>query len=188
MNVIKLFENDDEIVCKFIPPLENEINLSDGEKYSNQYWRIKMLNILKQIYPQKDYINIELVGIDLLNEFGINPMDYKLHIHKDKRNDEWVSEINGWIKIRIDYSLRPTSWEEYVKEIDQVRVDINDLIEETIKFIDDIYKKGRYTQPRYEKIKSKLNVFRKHTFAENHLPVSAVDLYCLYSEGHKKSS
>lgn len=186
MNIIKFSEKDNEVTCKFIPPLENEIILADREKYSNQYWRTKMLNILKQIYPQKDYIDIELVGIDLLDEFGINPLDYKIHIHKDKRNDEWVSEINGWIKIRIDYSLRPKSWEEYVKEIDQVRIEINDLIEETIKLIDDIYKKGRYTQARYEKIRSKLKVFKNHTFAENHLPVSAVDLYCLYAEGHKK--
>ena len=81
--------------------------------------------------------------------------------------------------------MRPTSWEQYVAEIDHIRTNVNELIEETIKLIDDIYKKGRYTKERWKRIEDRLGIFRKHTFAENHLPVSAVDPYCLYSEGNK---
>lgn len=69
-----------------------------------------MLDILKQMYPQKEYIDIELLGVDLLDDLGIKPFDYKLRMHKDKRVNSWVSEVNGWVKNRIDYTQRPDSW------------------------------------------------------------------------------
>lgn len=47
----------------------------------------------------------------------------------------WVSELNGWTKTRIDYGLRPSSWQEYVADIDEIRTNVNDLIAETIKLI-----------------------------------------------------
>ncbi len=39
MNVIFFAEEENEIVCKFIPPLENEVTLPEKNKNSNQYWR-----------------------------------------------------------------------------------------------------------------------------------------------------
>ena len=183
MNVISFIEDKNEVVCKFIPPFENEVALPEKIKNFNQYWRIKMLDILEQMYPQKEYIDIELLGVDILDDLGIEPLDYKLRIHKSKRYNSWVSEVNGWVKIRIDYTQRPDSWGRYVSEIDEIRTDVNELIEQTIRGIDDIYKKGRSTKRRWERIEKQIEVFRRHTFAENHLPVSAVDPYCLYSEG-----
>ena len=170
-------------ICKFIPPLENEVTISEKTKNLNQYWRIKMLDILEQMYPQKEYIDIELLGVDLLDDLGIEPLDYKLRMHKDRRYNTWVSEVNGWVKIRIDYTQRPESWGQYVAEVDEIRTDVNELIEQTIRLIDDIYKKGRFTKERWKRIESRVGVFRMHTFAENHLPVSAVDPYFIYSEG-----
>ena len=183
MNIMVFTEDENEVVCKFIPPLENEVPLSEKSKNFNQYCRIKMLDILKQIYPQKEYIDIELLGVDILNDLGIEPLDYKLRIHKSKRSNSWVSEVNGWIKIRVDYTQRPDSWEQYVAEIDEIRTNVNELVAQTIKLIDDIYKKGRYTKERWKRIKEKIAVFRRQTFSENRLPVFAVDPYCLYSEG-----
>ena len=183
MNVISLTETENEIICKFIPPFENEGAIPEKTKNLNQYWRIKMLDILKQAYPQKEYIDIELLGVDLLDDLGIEPLDYKLRMHKDRRYNTWVSEVNGWVKIRIDFAQRPESWGQYVAEIDEIRADVNELVGQTIKLIDDIYKKGRFTKERWERIEEQINVFRRHTFADNHLPVSAVDPYCIYSEG-----
>lgn len=187
MHALTFSVTNDEVSCKFIPPLLTEPGVQENEKNSNQYWRIKMLEILKQLYPEKEYIDIELIGVDLLQDLGIKPLDHKLHIHKSNRPNAWVSELNGWIKIRIDYSLRPSSWQEYVTEIDEIRINVNDLIINTIKLIDDIYKKGRYTHDRWKRIEDQLTVFREHTFAENLLPYFAVDPYCLYSEGNAKS-
>lgn len=183
MNVAFFAEDENEIICKFIPPLENEVPIPEKAKSSNQYWRIKMLNILEQIYPQKEYINIELLGVDLLDDFGIEPLDYKLRMHKDSRCNAWVSEVNGWVKSRIDYTQRPESWGQYVAEIDGIRTDVNELIEQTIRLIDDIYKNGRFTKERWKRIEYQISVFRRHVFYENYLPLSAVDPYCLYSEG-----
>ena len=150
MNVIFFTEDENEIICKFIPPLENEVTISEKTKNLNQYWRIKMLDILEQMYPQKEYIDIELLGVDLLDDLGIEPLDYKLRMHKDRRYNTWVSEVNGWVKIRIDYTQRPESWGQYVAEVDEIRTDVNELIEQTIRLIDDIYKKGRFTKERAE--------------------------------------
>ena len=187
MQVLSFSITNDEVSCKFIPPLSTETGVPENTKNTNQYWRIKMLDILKQLYPEKEYIDIELIGVDLLQDLGIEALDHKLHIHKSKRPNAWVSELNGWTKIRIDYSLRPSSWQEYVADIDEIRSGVNDLIVETIKLIDDVYKKGRYTQDREKRIDNRLKVFRKHTFAENRLPYFAVDPYCLYSEGNAKN-
>ena len=187
MQVLTFSITNDEVSCKFIPPLSTETGVPENTKNTNQYWRIKMLDILKQLYPEKEYIDIELIGVDLLQDLGIEALDHKLHIHKSKRPNAWVSELNGWTKTRIDYSLRPSSWQEYVADIDEIRINVNDLIVETIKLIDDVYRKGRYTQGRGKRVDDRLKVFKEHTFAENRLPTFAVDPYCLYSEGNAKS-
>ena len=187
MQVLTFSVTSDEVSCKFIPPFSTETDVPEDIKNTNQYWRIKMLDILKQLYPEKEYIDIELIGVDLLRDLGIEALDHKLHIHKSKRTNTWVSELNGWTKIRIDYSLRPSSWQEYVADIDEIRANVNDLIVETIKLIDDVYRKRRYTQDRVKRIDDRLKIFREHTFSENRLPYFAVDPYCLYSEGNAKS-
>ena len=171
MQVLTFSVTSDEVFCKFIPPLSTETGGPENTKNTNQYWRIKMLDIVKQLYPEKEYIDIELIGVDLLRDLGIEALDHKLHIHKSKRPNAWVSELNGWTKIRIDYSLRPSSWQEYVADIDEIRSNVNDLVVETIKLIDDVYKKGRYTQDRGKRIDDRLKVFREHTFAEKSTPL-----------------
>ena len=186
MNVIFYTVNDDEVVCKFVPPFLMGRNTKDNNSNTNQYWRIKMLDILKQIYPEKEYIDIELVGVDFLKDIGIEPLDHKLRIHKNQRYDSWASEVNGWLKTRIEYDLRPESWDKYVLEIDEIRINVHELINDTLKLIDDLYKKGRFTPLRANKVDEKIKIFRQHTFAENRLPSMAVDSYCLYSEGNAK--
>ena len=187
MRILTFSVTSSEISCKFIPPLITETGAHENAKNTNQYWRIKMLDILKQLYPDKEYIDIELIGVDLFRDLGIEALDYKLHIHKSKRPNAWVSELNGWTKIRIDYSLRPSTWQQYVSEIDEIRTNVNDLVVETIKLIDDVYKQGRYTTERGKRIDDRIKMFRQHTFGENRLPYFAVDPYCLYSEGNTQS-
>lgn len=185
MNIICFDVSEEAVNCKFVPPLIND-ELSKIEKNHNQYWRLKMLDILKQLYPQKEYINIELIGVDILKDLGIDALDYKLHIHKSKITSEWVSEVNGWAKVRIDYDFRPITWDQYVHEIDELRKDASDLISQMIRFIDDIYKKGRYTKERWKRVDDRIKKFNAHIFAENKLPKFAVDPYCLYSESNLK--
>ncbi len=79
-------------------PFRQKQRFLRNTKNTNQYWRIKMLDILKQLYPEKEYIDIELIGVDLLQDLGIEALDHKLHIHKSKRPNAWVSELNGWTK------------------------------------------------------------------------------------------
>lgn len=186
MKVLSFSITDDEVSCKFIPPLSVETAIPEDTKNTNHYWRMKMLDILKQIYPNKEYIDIELIGVDLLRDIGIDAMDYKLHIHKDRRPNFWVTELNGWVRTRIDYSLRPSTWNQYVAEIDDIRKSAHELISDTMKLIDDLYKKGRCTKERWKRVEDQIKAFRQHTSAEHLLPQFAVDPYCLYSEGNVK--
>lgn len=187
LQIINFQKQDEKILCKFIAPIIGKNVAPENTKNINQYWRIKMLDILKQIYPQKEYIDIELLGVDLLSDIGIKPLDYKVCISKDRRHDKWLSEINSWVKTRIDFSLRPSSWEEYVSDIDNLRVAVNSLVVETIKAIDSCYRKGKVSKEQANKIDDGISVFRNHTFAENRLPQSTVDPYCLYTESMDKA-
>ena len=187
MRVIYFAETEDEIVCKFIPPLSNEVSLPENIKSENHYWRIKMLDILQQIYPDKEYIDIELIGVDYLVDLGIEAMDDKLHIHKSMRTNYWISELNSWVKNRIEYGIRPTTWIEYVCKIDSLRKTVQELICDTNKLIDDIYRKGRFSNRRFKCVESGIENLRKKVFSDNLLPKSAVDPYGLYSEGSQKN-
>ena len=73
MRIMSFSVTDDEVNCKFVPSFLTEETTSEN-KNENQYWRIKMLNILLQIYPEKEYINIELIGVDLLTDLEIKFM------------------------------------------------------------------------------------------------------------------
>lgn len=186
MSVISFSATEEVVSCKFIPPVFEDSTSEDGAKRDNQYWRIKMLNILQQIYPGKEYIDIELIGVNLLEDVGIMPLNDKLHIKKDNRPIGWATEINAWVRVRIEYTLRPGTWNQYVAQIDDVRRTLVDYADVTIKMIDDIYKKGRHTKTRGEHVDRQIRALKKKTLICCYLPTSAVDPYCLYSEGNEK--
>ena len=76
-----------------------------------------------------------------------------------------MSDINAWVKTRIDFDLRPDFWNEYVAKIDELRLDANDLVLDTIKCIDDLYKKKILNKGRWDKVVSKMQMF-KGTFSQ----------------------
>ena len=184
MRIISFSVSDQEVTCKFVPPIFDSVSKPNNSDSMNQYWRMKMFNLLKRVYPHKQYIDIQLIGVDILDDYNIEPMDHKLRIDRSRRPNEWVGEVNGWVKSRIDTCLRPASWDEYVSDIDDIRRSTIDAIQEIIHLIDDIYKKGRYTKERWKGIERHIVSFHAHTYAENRLPSFTVDPYSLYSEGN----
>lgn len=177
------------VYCKFVPPMFGARDKNgNAPRNFNHHWRIKMLRLLQQLFPEKEYIDIELLGVDLHSNLGIEPLDYKLHIHKDNRPNSWVTEINSWIKTRIDYYNRPSSWKEYIERIDCIRTVANQLVVELIGFIDFLYKKRRFNQDRWNRIVEKRKQFNVHTFGDNLLPISIVDPYCLSREDMQEDS
>lgn len=186
LQVITYEISDKEIACKFVPPSVGQNTAPENTKNINQYWRIRMLDILKQLYPQVDYIDIELLGVDLLKDLGIAPLDHKIHISKENRHNGWISEVNSWVKTRIDFSLRPLSWNDYISEIDNLRIISNNLVTATIKSLDGCYRKKKLGKENWDKVVAGVAAFKKFFFAENRLPTSAVDPYCLYTESMQK--
>lgn len=180
--VIFYEDTPDTLYCKFVPQVFGKQSDEEKTKNFNQYWRMKMLALLQQIYPQKEYIDIELLGVDLHSDLGIEPLDYKLHIPKENRRNNWIVDINAWVKTRIDYYNRPGSWKEYVERIDCVRTIANQLVIEIIGFIDFLYKKRRFNKDKWDRVVEKRKQFNAYTFGDNLLPISVVDPYCLYRE------
>ena len=75
--------------------MQGDIVTNNQSEIDNQYRRIKMFNILNQVYPNIEYIKIDLIGVNYLEDFGIKPMNSKLYIRKEARLTNWVSEVNG---------------------------------------------------------------------------------------------
>ena len=181
--VIYYEETPDTVYCKFVPPMfEKPDNDEKRIVNFNQHWRLKMLALLQQLYPEKEYIDIELLGVDLHHRLGIEPLDCKLHIPKSNRRNTWITDINAWAKTRIDYYNRPSSWKEYVEKIDRIRIVANQLVTEIIGFIDFLYKKRRFNQDKWNCVVEKRKQFNAYTFGDSLLPISVVDPYCLYRE------
>lgn len=181
-------ESQEDIICKFVPPVVNNDKDSTAKENFNHYWKIKALDILQQIYPQKEYIEIELLGIDLLGDLGIEPLDYKVRIHKSNRNDRWITEINSWFISRVYYEYRPTNWSEYVSKIEEIRKVSNTLIEDVIQCVDYLYKKQLLSKERWAKVDSGVKRLNSLTSNDILLPTTVVDKYCLFREDMQSDS
>ena len=180
--MVYFFESETEVKCKFVPPIFAENQGDAATKNFNHYWKIKLLDILQQLYPDKEYIDIEVIGTDLLSELGIEVMDNKVRIPKENRHLDWITEINAWEKSRIDYLYRPENWNEYVNEIDRLRLTANSFVVDLILCLDDFYKKRRFNQSRWSKVVADIELYKSISFHSLLLPKSTVDSYCLYRE------
>ena len=76
-----------------------------------------MLALLQQIYPQKEYIDIELLGVDLHGDLGIEPLDYKLHIHKENRRNRCVDKYK---KFRKSYTKTFQPLDNFFQQCEEV--------------------------------------------------------------------
>jgi methyl-accepting chemotaxis protein len=173
---------DTEVQCHFVPPIiDNQMN-ENWPKNFNHYWKMKVVNILDHMYPDKEFIEVTLIGVDLLKDLGIEAHDYKANIPKRYRHNAWITEINGWVKTRIDYSYRPDSWEKYLSRVYEIRGAANKLITDTILCIDYLYKKQHINSELIKKLSGELNTLNELLHFELLLPKSVVDSYCLFRE------
>lgn len=186
--IVYFMETEKEVKCKFVPPVFAERSEEAEAKNFNHYWKIKLLDILQQLYADKEYIDIEVIGTDLLSELGIEAMDNKVRIPKENRYLDWVTEINAWEKSRIDYLYRPENWNEYVTAVDQFRQRANSVVVDLIACLDDFYKKRRLNQTRWSKVVSDIELYKSSSFNNLLLPKSTVDSYCLYREDMQSSN
>lgn len=185
--IVYFRESEIEVQCKFVPPVFANESRETETKNFNHYWKIKLLDILQQLYSDKDFIDIEVVGTDLLSELGIKAMDKKVRIAKKNRHLEWVTDINSWEKSRIDYLHRPENWNEYVSTVDQLRQRTNSFVVNLISCLDDFYKKQRFNQMRWNKVIADIELYKNSSFLNLLLPKSTVDRYCLYREDMQDS-
>jgi hypothetical protein len=181
--VIKMTVTETEVSCEFVPPYFADNENSLMPKNFNHFWAMNMVDILSKLYPDKEYIEAELIGVELLSDLGIPAMDYHKRINRSHLPDAWITEINSWLISRLDYAKRPEDWKEYVLRVDAIRRNALDLINLIIGTIDYLYKKRFVNQERIGKLLKAITVFKDLTRAELLLPKNTVDPYCLYREG-----
>jgi len=180
--ILKLEISNTEVVCRFIPPIFSENKQSIKNNNFNHYWTMYMVDILCNLYPDKDFIDVELVGVDLLTDWGIRAFDYKKRIHRSNLPSKWITELNSWMISRIDYSHRPEDWIEFNKRVLKIRKSCLELNYTIIKYIDFLYKKRSIKKEQTEELINKITEFKKLTHTGQLLPKNAVDPYCLFSE------
>lgn len=185
--IIHLSVTDADVQCYCVPPVFGNHKSENTSKNFNHYWKMKVLNIIDNMYPEKEYIEVVLVGVNLLQDLGIEALDVKARIHRGHRSNVWITEINAWGKSRIDYWYRPNSWESYLNRVDQIRKVASKLISHTIFYIEFLYKKQRRSKERWDKLLVDLSSLKQLLFQDVLLPKTVVDPYCLYREDMKDS-
>lgn len=178
----------EETQCSFVPQKLDNTQDSSKQKNFNHFWITKALSILKQLYPDKEYIKVELVGVDLLQDLGIQVMDNKVRVPKSYRHNHWITELYLWEMSRVDFKYRPDSWVQFVSEVDKIRRQSLKLILETIACFDHLYRKQYLHKERWDRVISDIDMLKKLLSSKQLLPKSAVDPYCLYRENMKSSS
>ena len=179
-SVMKFAVSETEVSCKFIPPyFDDEENNSEN---LNHFWTMNMMGILSKIYPDKEYIGVKLIGVDLFGDLGIQALDYEKRIHRSNLPYKWITEINSWLISRINYAYRPEDWQAYVQRVDAIRREALSLVNIIIGVIDYLYKNRFHSNERIGKLKAAIDLFKNLIRNDLLLPKDSVDPYCLYRE------
>jgi hypothetical protein len=180
--VIKLSVTDTEVSCAFVSPYFDDNKNSPMPENFNHFLVMNMVDLLSKLYPDKEYVEAKLIGVDLLSDLGITAMDYHKRINRSHLPYAWITEINSWLLSRFNYGKRPEDWKEYVHRVDAIRQNVLDLVHIIIRTIDYIYIKGFIDKERIEKLQKAITSFKNLMHNEFLLPKNVVDPYCLYSE------
>ena len=180
--IINLNVTDFEVQCYCVPPVFDNDKIANTPKNFNHYWKMKVMNILNQMYSEREYIEVALIGVNLLRDLGIEAIDDKARIHKTNRHNAWISEINSWEISRTDYFYRPDSWEHYVNQVDEIRKCSSNLVSDAIKYFEFVYKNQRHDEELFEKLIVGVEKIKQLLFSDLLLPKTVVDPYCLFRE------
>lgn len=180
--VIKMTVTETEVTCAFVSPYFVDNKNSPMPENFNHFWVMNMVDILSKLYPDKQYIGAELIGVDLLSDLGISAMDYRKRINRSYLPYAWIIEVNSWLSSRLVYRKRPEDWKEYVQRVDAIRQNALDLVYIIIRTIDYLYKKSFIDQERIGKLQKAISSFKGLMHDELLLPKNVVDPYCLYRE------
>jgi len=179
-----IYFNEDEscVRCGFVPPILSENNNQEVQQNFNHYWTMKMVDIFSRIYPTKSFIEVNLIGIDLLGDLGIESLDSSKNIPLENRPDKWITRINTWCMNLIEFKYRPNNWIEFIDNIINVRKVVADAFAGLIKEIDTLYKKGYIKDTNT--IKDIFALGNKLLHSELFLPAICVDKFGMYGESN----
>lgn len=175
--IINFKEISDEIICEFIP------YILENQNHENHYWRLKVYNILRQMYSNKKYISIKLIGKEtLLESYGIESIDTELKIENEKQIDPWLVELNIYAMSRIKNLYRLDNWSEFIQEINTEIKKIDYLTAKFITYINYIYVNGFLNENQINELQELLRIAEEYNLKKVSLPKCAFNKYCLFTE------
>jgi hypothetical protein len=180
--IIHLSINDREVQCYCIPPVFNNDKTTNTPNNFNHYWKMKVMNILSQMYSEKEDIEVALIGVNLLQDLGIEAIDNRARIQKVNRDNSWITEINSWEISRINYYHRPDSWKCYVNKVDEIRTCSSNLISDAVRYFIFYYTKNHHVKEKFDKLLEDASKLKQLVFSDLLLPKTVVDPYCLFRE------
>lgn len=144
------------------------------------FYLMKMVELLDNIYPEKEYIHVKLIGVDLLSELNITIPDKEKKIARENRVCKWISEINSWVITRSAYNERPENWEQFSDIILDKISFLKSLLRKFLYVIDAVYLKGKNDEILYQDFRRGFEKIHKKSCIL--LPKNIVDETYLVSE------
>ncbi|MEK3792953.1 hypothetical protein MKX42_14580 [Paenibacillus sp. FSL R7-0204] len=185
-NILLLDITDEEVICYFIPPYFQNPKANEVIEQSNHYWTKNMVGLLDRLYPNKEFITVELLGVDIFRDFGINSFDNKRRISKENRRDWWITQVNSWLLMRVNLKHRHDNWDAYIKEIISLRKTVFETLSDFKNLIEFFYKHKYWNVSKSKSFFSKLDNLKLLMRKEYLLPIIVVDNFGISSEGFKE--
>ncbi|ALS25372.1 hypothetical protein [Paenibacillus naphthalenovorans] len=100
---------------------------------------LKIVDVVRKLYPQKQRYNVEIIGQDIID--NINFPDTQKHIPVENLPFVWITQLNRWLQSIDEYIKAPVSWDNVHEEIMQIKVDIISSVDFILRGVDYLYNK-----------------------------------------------
>ncbi|MDO3412449.1 hypothetical protein QWJ34_21980 [Saccharibacillus sp. CPCC 101409] len=184
--VLSLEISEEEILCQFPPDYFYKSTEETHENF-NHYSTMNMVKLLSRLYPNKNLVSVKLIGSELLKNLNVINYDNEKRILKEHWPDGWITQLNSRMLIRVNLDHRPDSWNLYLQDINVLRKQINEVLNQFINLVERFYKSKRWDFSAEKNFNSTLKVLQHALRKERLLPKAIIDGYGLSSEGFKEN-
>jgi hypothetical protein len=184
-NIISIEQNDKDISCHYLFDIVDEEFETEENDFVNAK-SMKIIDLLRFAFPEKEYYNSNGVG----HQFSFLPSNHDSSIKQIPQRNlplKPLVEINSTYINLFEYTKRPNSWQEYVNEVIDRRLLLNDVMSKMTKAFN-LYHKQKHLKPLADYV---------HDYTENYhqiikgksapvLPQNIIDEWGEYGDGSAK--
>ncbi|MEI7846281.1 MAG: hypothetical protein WCK35_10800 [Chloroflexota bacterium] len=183
--IVVLDETDTEIDARFIADIFHESDKNIN--FSNNDRTMAVVGALRKLYPGKQQYATKILGADFME--GIPIFDGEKNIPARNLPNTYITQLNSWFHNLNVYEHRVRTWDEYVKNITDIRSAVIATAQKLSNGIDYLYKKNGNTKKLTdESFLSLLTETRMKLFGNSSLlPKCAVDRFGFVGDDENKN-